>query len=203
MRRIVLGMAALVFLTIHGASTVFGQQTPRRSVTYVFQPAPVAGTQWSPGSNGPNAPAAYPDAIGNGGTPSTLPGGAQGMTQSPGNFPGPANYNGFGGNQGPTPTVQQMQNPSGAQNLSHAGMWQNQYTTTNNYIGRQFDNWTNLRQQPRTLDEFQAFNRTQPPANSGAYYSPNTYFGAGYNQWSNLSSGTVTPNYLGGYIYQP
>lgn len=101
----------------------------------------------------------------------------------------------------PKPSLQQIQNPSGGYQMDYWNMSQGAYTMPNTYMGTQFNSWNNIQMQPIGLSEFEAFNRTQPP-NSGWYVSPNTYVGAGFNTWNNLSSGYITPNYLGSWTYQ-
>jgi hypothetical protein len=159
--------------------------------------------QWSPDSAPTNtSPSNIPAANTAATAPGLLPAATQGVNNNQVDASANQLFSNPSNNSGPRPTAQQLQNPSGAYNFSHSGMSQSQYITANNYLGSQFNNWNNIRLQPNTLDAFQAFNRTQPPANSG-YFSPNTYFGAGFSQWNNMSSGSPMPNYLGGYIYQP
>lgn len=101
------------------------------------------------------------------------------------------------------PSLQQLQNPSGGFNMTHANFSQSQYISPNNYFGPQYHDWSNLRTLPANLSTFESFNRYQPDINSGAYYSPNTYIGSMNNQWSNLSAGSITPNDQGGWTMSP
>ena len=212
MRRFVSRMTLVVFLTMTVVSNGSAQQSARRPVVYTFQQASVVKTQWAPesakfgSSTSTDTVSANAAARPSSTTPNLLPASNSVFHSSPSN----------GGQSNPTqtemnhpgfrPTVQQVQNPSGFQNFSVAGMSQGGYRTSNHYWGPQYNQWNNLHVQSTNLDSSQTFNRTQPtfyPADAGAYVSSNNYFGPTFSQWNNLSSGTAVPNYLGGYIYQP
>lgn len=207
MRHLLLGLVVFGLMTTFDLKTGFAQQRSRRSVIYYFQQTSVAKTQFSPDATNPATPSTAStttdDSPAKGSAaPDLLAAGAQTSGQNSVNSqPSPATTSpaiGFS----PPPTNQQLQNPSGGFQFSQTGMTQNPNASQNNYFGSQFNNWSNLRTLPTSLDSVQTFNRTQPSIDSGAYFSPNTYFGPANNQWSNLSTGTVTSNYLGGYIYQ-
>ncbi len=87
--------------------------------------------------------------------------------------------------------------------MSHEGLSQPASVAPNNYFSPGFHNWSNLQMTSGSLDSFESFNRFQPEKDSGGYYSPNTYVGSANNQWSNLSSGTPSPNDLGGWNFGP
>jgi hypothetical protein len=208
MHRLVWGMLVFSVLSAYGQQTALAQQKPRRSVTHVFQQASVTKTQWSPNAgdaNSNSANNAAADKTASNTNPTGLPSTSQGTNSSQSGGTAITDLNSGIESFAQRPNVQQVQNPSGAYNFTPTGASQGQYMSANNYLGSQFNNWNNLRLQPTTIDSFQGFNRTQPlaPIPSGAYISTNTYFGPAYGSWNNLSSGSVTPNYLGGYIYQP
>ncbi len=95
------------------------------------------------------------------------------------------------------PMLQNMSNP---RNLSHVGIALGQQAAPNLYFGRQFHEWSNLRDPAGMPESFGSFHRMQPES-FGGYVAPNTYLGGGYTNWSNLSSGVVSPNSLGGWSY--
>jgi hypothetical protein len=95
------------------------------------------------------------------------------------------------------PMLQNMSNPS---NLSHTGIASGQQMAPNLSFGRQFKDWSNLRDPGSMPESFGGLSRTQPQA-FGGYVAPNTYAGSGFSNWSNLSSGVVTPNPLGGWSF--
>lgn len=174
------------------------QGRPRRPVTIHFQQSPITRAQFSSDEMPQGAPAEV-------GSNSSLQESqtAFSPTSNGMSFPTVAGSTGVSSEMSQRPDVQQMQNPSGAFNMTHGGVTQGQYYSNNNYFGSQYNNWSNLQTLPRNLDSSQTFNRSQPPVYSGAQFAPNTYFGNANGQWSNLNSGYAVPNYLGGYIYQP
>lgn len=205
MRHLLLGLVVSGVVTNCGLPSAFAQQRPR-PVLIVFRQTSVAKTQFSPDAagltNGGGSNSAGPT---DNSAPGTLPPSAATPTTSATSSQSTSANSDDAIDYSQRPTFQQMQNPGGAYQMTHTGFTQNQYTSPNNYFGSQFNTWSNLRPVPTNLDLFESFNRTQPPlnANSGAYFSGNSYLGPVNNQWSNLSSGSITPNYLGSYIYQP
>ena len=204
MRHLLLGLVVAGVVTSCGLQSAFAQQRPR-PVLIVFRQTAVARTQWSPDSgNIQNGIGSHNPAPTGNTMPGMLPASATTQTTSTtGSQLNSANSD-SAIDYSQRPTIQQMQNPSGAYQITHNGFTQGQYTSANNYFGSQFNTWSNLRPVQMNLDLFESFNRTQPPLNpnSGAYFSGNNYLGPVNNQWSNLSSGSITPNYLGSYIYQ-
>ena len=164
-----------------------------------FKPAAVVRTQWSPDAASVPSDAADPAGA------SSTPAANSSRADSPAVAQNEPVTLGFGLNEAPTatgrPTLQQIQNPSGGYQMTHFDFSQGEYVTPNTYMGTQFNSWNNIQMPPTGLSEFESFNRTQPP-NSGWYVSPNTYVGSGFSQWSNLSTGYVTPNYLGSWNYR-
>lgn len=205
MRRLALGLIVVKFAFLSGINDLYAQS--RRPVTIVFRQSSTIKTQYSPD-------AVSADASSQSGSPTT---GSQpsSFNASPSAMPMGQTMASFQSN-GPSvgvnandaipmanrPTLQQMQNPSGMFLMTHANELHNQYYTTNTYMGNQFNTWNNVRMQPTQLDQFESFNRTQPPTTTQGYVSPNTYMGTNFNTWTNLSSGNITPNYLGSYTYQ-
>lgn len=200
MRRFTL-VALIGLLASSNAVPTMAQQR-RRPVTYVFQQAPVARTQFSPDASSAAGSIEATERTGSGIVPGVLPAeGTQSDRNSESNSPQTSGDQ-ISRDQSQRPTLQQLQNPSGAFTMSHPNYSQGQYMSPNNYNGSQFNTWNNLRQPPQNLDLFQSFNRTQPPTTWGGYMSPNTYIGPANNQWSNLSTGYITPNWVGGWTYQ-
>ena len=98
------------------------------------------------------------------------------------------------------PTNQMLQNPSGAQNLSHAGFSNSQQYAPNNYLGPQFQNWSNQRNVGQMPASFGEMNRFQPTG-FGGYVAPNTYVGSGFSSWNNLSQGSASPGATGSWSF--
>ena len=96
------------------------------------------------------------------------------------------------------PTNQMLMNPSGAQNLTHFGISNNQQTAPNNYLGPQFQDWSNQRNVGQMPASFGEIGRFQPTP-FGGYVAPNTYVGSGFSSWSNLSQGAQTPGATGSW----
>lgn len=199
-------------LTVIGIRDVFAQQRQVRPVTITYRSTSATMTQWSadltnPGVTTPFGAASAPnqgsnpivrDTAGQKPPPAAS---TMGTSFSPGFSRTPAIPESSSGNS-ERPTNQQLQNPSGGFQLTHAGFSQPATMAPNNYFGPEFQNWSNLQMRSGNLDAFESFNRFRPE-DSGAYYSPNTYVGSENNHWSNLSSGVVTPNDLGGWNYRP
>lgn len=95
---------------------------------------------------------------------------------------------------------QMMQNPSGAYNLTHAGITTSQQFAPNLYFGSQYHTWSNLQTPTESPASFGEMSRMQPGA-FGGYIAPNNYVGSNFAVWNNLSSGSVTPASGGGWSY--
>lgn len=98
------------------------------------------------------------------------------------------------------PSNQALQNPSGAYNLSHAGISSSQQMAPNLYLGQQFQNWSNQQpvgQMPGSQGEMSRYQ----PGQFGGYTAPNTYLGSGFSNWSNLSQGGNSPGANGSWSY--
>ena len=182
------------------------QQFPqRRPLTINYRYAPVTKTGWSSDSNGSTGSNSIGGATIGGDVPNALPG-TSGNTASATGGTGYSSVQGgaaYGSNQARI-SNQQLQNPSGGFNFSHAGFSHNHYVSPNNYFGPQFHAWNNTGLQPVTFSGPDSFNRFQPATNSvsGAYFTPTaSYLGGANNSWSNLSAGNVTPNFNGGWTY--
>lgn len=214
MRPSLFALAALGILTVGGSRDAFAQQRQLRPVTITYRSTSVIRTQWPQGTSNQITPAPGDTVSTTTPVSNTVTGrdnagqGASLMNRKLVN-PNPVGFSrgtvadeSFNGGA-QRPTNQQLQNPSGAFQLSHAGFSQPGSVAPNNYFGPEYNGWNNLRVPSGNLDSFESFNRSQPDMNSGGYYSPNTYLGIANNDWSNLSSGAVSPNELGGWSYQP
>ena len=98
------------------------------------------------------------------------------------------------------PTLQAMQNPSGAANLTHNGFTNSQQMAPNTYLGAQFQNWQNQQPVNQMSASFGEMNRMQPGA-FGGYVGPNTFVGTGYASWSNLTQGGISPGNNGSWDF--
>ncbi len=96
------------------------------------------------------------------------------------------------------PTNQMLMNPSGAQNMTHSGISNNQQMAPNTYLGPQFQNWSNQRNVGQMPASFGEMGRFQPTG-FGGYVAPNTYVGSGFSAWSNLSQGAQSPGANGSW----
>lgn len=96
------------------------------------------------------------------------------------------------------PTNQMLMNPSGAQNMTHSGISNNQQMAPNTYLGPQFQNWSNQRNVGQMPASFGEMGRFQPTG-FGGYVAPNTYVGSGFSSWSNLSQGAQSPGANGSW----
>lgn len=215
MRSLLIGLGVVGISALFAADDAIAQQRQPRPVTITYRSTTITRTQWSPDSPNPNT---------------TSPGGMSSTTTPDSSF---AVWQGNGepGSQSsaaktPNPyspsfsrstatagepfsgtvhrsTNQQLQNPSGGFQLSHVGFSEPASIAPNNYFGAEFHSWSNLQTRSGNLDSFESFNRYQPATDSGGYYSPNTYTGSANNEWSNLSSGSLSPNELGGWTFRP
>ena len=102
--------------------------------------------------------------------------------------------------QQPRPTLQMLQNPSGAFNMTHSGISTSQQMAPNTYLGRQFQNWSNQQPVGQMPSTFGEANRYQTGA-FGGYVAPNTYVGSGFSSWNNLSQGSVSPGSTGSWSF--
>lgn len=98
------------------------------------------------------------------------------------------------------PTNQMLQNPSGAQSMTHSGMSSSQQLAPNTYLGPQNQNWSNQRTVGQMPASYGEMNRFQPTS-FGGYVGPNTYVGSGFSNWSNLSQGGVSPGANGSWNF--
>ena len=160
-------------LTVGGLRDASAQQRQLRPVTMVYRSTSIARTQWSPNSANPNAnsPGETPSTTGRGSDSATNAAGNSGQGFSQGNRPVNHAFSpGF--SQATTavesfngvvqrPTYQQLQNPSGAYQLSHVGFSQPASVAPNNYLGAEYNSWNNLQAPPANLDSFESFNRFQ------------------------------------------
>lgn len=205
MNRITLGIIVAVVTVVTTRTPLNAQQRQKRSVTYTYayRTTAVVRTQWSP--DAPTSTVATQSKSQTEGSPSTDPQSTGATTEKAAGSPSrpaqamPIAMHGSPSDQGQNdersrPTFQQMQNPSGGFHLTHNSFTQNAYTSPNNYFGSQFNNWSNLQSQ-----QFDGFNRTQPDL----YFNSISYVGSVNNQWSNLTSGSISPNELGGWSYWP
>lgn len=98
------------------------------------------------------------------------------------------------------PTNQMLMNPSGAQNMTHSGISNNQQMAPNTYLGPQFQDWSNQRNVGQMPASFGEMGRFQPTG-FGGYVAPNTYVGSGFSAWSNLSQGAQSPGANGSWDF--
>lgn len=168
----------------------------RHKVIY-FKPAPITKTQYSPDANVGSVDVAQSFTAPDQPTPDPLADPSASASDSLAKARSQQDQLAI---ESTRPSLQQLQNPSGGYQMTFSNFSHDQYMSPNSYMGTQFNTWNNIQMQPTVLSPFESFNRTQPPT-SGWYVSPNTYVGGGFSQWNNLSSGSIWPNYVGGWTY--
>ena len=98
------------------------------------------------------------------------------------------------------PTLQAMQNPSGAMNMTHSGFTDGQQTAPNTYLGAQFQNWSNQQPVNQAASAVGEMNRMQPGP-FGGYVGPNTFVGTGFSSWSNMTQGGISAGATGSWDF--
>lgn len=157
---------------------------------------PRPATIFSPGAGMQPLPQA---SAGNQVVPQTSAQNQQNPAQSQPETPEQQAYNEWQREQS-RPTNPMLQNPSGAFNMTHQGITNQQQMAPNQYFGQQFQTWTNqqpVAQMPATFGELSRFQ----PGQFGGYVGPNTYLGSGFSNWSNMSSGGLSPGATGSWSF--
>lgn len=174
-------------VTITTNPAFFGNQSAN-----VATPNPAVVGAVSQRGNGATTPASQNGVAGNGFSQD----GQAGQTDSKGLTPDQQWIE----EQRSRPTLQAMQNPSAPQNFSHSGFTYAQQRAPNNYLGSQFDNWTNqqpINQMPASFGEM---GRMQPGP-FGGYVGPNTFMGTGFESWTNMTQGGIGPGATGSWDF--
>jgi hypothetical protein len=98
------------------------------------------------------------------------------------------------------PTLQAMQNPSGAMNMTHSGFTNNQQVAPNTYLGAQFQDWQNQQPVSQSSAAVGELYRMQPGP-FGGYVGPNTFVGTGFSTWSNMTQGGISAGATGSWDF--
>lgn len=185
-----------------GSPQVFTQQTGWQLPTTPLNP----GMSSVVPSTLPNSGMLAPGSFGNSNVQQTWQVGADQQRQTPA---GPVDQTGASWKtpeqewaaEQKRPTYQQMQNPSGAFNMTHTGMSSGQQYSPNTYLGTGFDNWTNQQPISQSSSTYGELPRNQPPVQFGGYTGPNTFMGTGFDSWTNMSIGGIAPGSGGSWDY--
>ncbi|MDB5347249.1 MAG: hypothetical protein JWP89_5626 [Schlesneria sp.] len=168
-------------VTINTNATSFSNTTPNTARPNAVQPAVVNG-------------------IGNQGAQVSQTGSQQNGQSNQADSQGLMTEQQWEAEQKSRPTLQAMQNPSGAMNMTHNGFTNGQQVAPNTYLGAQFQNWQNQQPVSQSSAAVGELYRMQPGP-FGGYVGPNTFVGTGFSTWSNMTQGGISAGATGSWDF--